>query len=275
MSAVLRTYPEGMPWAIVQVKSQLFAIPTQDMREIIMAPETARVPNVPEYILGVSNIRGVVMPVLDLRKRIGLPSALEETEAFCALMEQREQDHRKWLAELEASVNERRPFGLTTDPHKCAFGKWYDVYRSDNPWIAAQLRKFDAPHKQIHGIGVEVSRLASQNAYAEAKKLVAQTRQGALSKMLKLFAELKEMVRDTSRGTAIILVHNGKPFAAVVDVAVSVEKLPPGHIEEVAELVRVKNDGVVRRLAKRAKADEIVLLLETDRLLAGFEMPAA
>lgn len=271
---MLRTYPAEMPWAIVQVKKQLFAVPTQDMREIIMPKETARIPNVPEHILGVINIRGAVMPLLDRRKRIGLPSASEEADQFCALMEQREQDHRKWLAELAASVNERRSFSLTTDPHKCAFGKWYDVYRADDPWIAAQLRKFDAPHQEIHAIGIEVGRLVSQNAHAEAEQLVAQTRDGALSKMLKLFAELKDLVRDRSRGVGIILLHDGKPFAVLVDVALSIEKLLPGAIEEVAELVRVKNDGVVRRLAKRAKTQDIVLLLETDRLLAGFELAA-
>jgi purine-binding chemotaxis protein CheW len=261
-----------MPWAIVQANKQLFAMPTQDMREIIMPRETARVPNVPEYILGVTNIRGSVMPLLDLRKRIGLPSAAEETEQFCALMEHREQDHRKWLAELAASVNERRAFGLTTDPHKCAFGKWYDVYRSDDPWITAQLRKFGAPHQEIHAIGIEVS-LVSQNACAEAEELITRTRDGALAKMLKLFAELKDLVRCTTRGTAVILINKAKPFAVLVDLALSIEKFPPDAIEDVAELVRVRNDGVVRQLAKRAKTKQIVLLLDTDRLLSGFEMP--
>jgi purine-binding chemotaxis protein CheW len=202
-----------------------------------------------------------------------LPSVSEEAEQFCALMEQREQDHRNWLAELASSVNERRSFGLTTDPHKCAFGKWYDVYRSDDPWIAAQLRNFDGPHKQIHAIGVEVSRLASQCAYAEAEQLVGRTRDGALAKMLQLFAGLRDLVRSTTRGTAVILSHTAKPFAVLVDQALSIEKFPPDAIEDVAELVRVKNDGVVRRLAKRAKNQQIVLLLDTDRLLTGFEMP--
>jgi len=270
----LRTYPAEMPWAIVQARKQLFAVPTQDMREIIMAPQAARVPNVPDYILGVINMRGAVMPLLDLRKRIGLPSASEETECFCALMEQREQDHRKWLAELEASVKECRAFGLTTDPHKCAFGKWHDVYRSADPWIAAQLRKFDAPHQEIHGVGAEVTRLAGQDAHAAAQELVERTRHGALSKMLKLFAEIKDLVRDRSRGVGIILKHGGKSFAIQVDLALSIEKLPPGAIEDVAEMARVNNDGVVQRLAKRAKTQDIVLLLETDRLLAGFELAA-
>lgn len=269
---MLRTYPPEMPWAIVQVKNRVFAVPTQDLREIIMAPEPARIPNVPDYVVGVVNIRGAVMPLLDLRKRIGLPSALEEAESFCALMEQREQDHRKWLAELESSVRERRPFGLTTDPHKCAFGKWYDVYRSDDAWIAGQLKKFDAPHKEIHGIGVEVSGLVGRDAYAEAEQLISRTRNGSLAKMLKLFAELKDMIRRTSRGAAVILAHAGKPFAVAVDAALSIEKFHPEAIEEIPALAGVSQDGMVRRLAKRAKTQEIALLLETDRLMAGFEM---
>ena len=108
----LRSYPPEMPWAIVEVKNQLFAIATQDMREMVVMPEAAQVPDVPDYIRDVINLRGRVLPVVDLRKRMGLASALEETEAFCTLMLQREQDHRNWLNELEASVKERRPFSL-------------------------------------------------------------------------------------------------------------------------------------------------------------------
>jgi len=274
MSASLKTYSAEMPWAMVQVKNRVFAVPTRDLREIIMAPETARIPNVPDYIVGVVNVRGAVMPLLDLRKRIGLPSASEEAESFCALMQQREQDHRKWLAELEASVQQRRPFTLTTDPHKCAFGRWYDTYRSDDAWIASLLRKFDAPHQEIHGIAIEVGALVDRNAYAEAEDLVAQTRHGALAKMLQLFDELKDMVRHARRATAVILIQDGKLFAVAVDTALSIEKLPPEAIEEVPALLGVGHDGVVRRLAKRAKTQEIALLLETGRLLAGFEMDA-
>jgi hypothetical protein len=74
---------------------------------------------------------------------------------FCAMMQLREQDHRKWLLELEASVQEHRSFLMTTDPHKCAFGKWYDNYHADNAWVAALLKKVDGPHRQIHAVAAD------------------------------------------------------------------------------------------------------------------------
>jgi chemotaxis signal transduction protein len=111
-----------------------------------------------------------------------------------------------------------------------------------------------------------------RNAYAEAEQLISRTRNGPLAKMLQLFADLKDMVRHASRGAAVILVQADKPFAVSVDAALSIEKLPPETVEEVPAVVGVSHDGVVRRLAKRAKTQEIALLLETDRLMAGFEM---
>lgn len=98
-----------MPWAIVELKKQLFAIATEDMREMVLMPEVATVPDVPDYIRGVINLRGKVLPVLDLRKRMGFSSALEETEGFCALMGQREQDHRNWLMNSNFRSNNAAP----------------------------------------------------------------------------------------------------------------------------------------------------------------------
>ena len=272
MPTILRTYPPEMPWAIVEVKNQLFAIATQDMREMVMMSEAAQVPDVPDYIRGVINLRGRVLPVLDLRKRMGFASALEETETFCATMEQREQDHRNWLNELELSVQQRRPFTLATDPHKCAFGKWYDSYHAENAWVAALLKKFDAPHQQIHGVATAVEKLKASQEFDKADQLIGQTRDGLLAKLIHLFAELRDLVRDTERETAVILAGEDRLFAISVDSALSIEKFPPENIEEISTLVSVTHNSVVRRLAKRAKSKDVVLIIETSSLMAGCEM---
>jgi purine-binding chemotaxis protein CheW len=214
------------------------------------------------------------MPVVDLRKRMGFASALEETKNFCTMMQQREQDHRNWVNELEASVKERRPFGLTSDPHKCAFGKWYDSYHADNAWFAALLKKFDVPHQQIHGVAVEVEKLKASQAFDKAEQLIGQTRDGLLAKLVKLFAELQDLVRDTERETAVVLASENRLFAISVDVAHSIEKFPAGNIEEVSSLVPIAHNGVARRLARRAKSKDVILLIETDSLMAGCNMAA-
>jgi len=54
-----------------EIAGQGFCIDTQSVREIRGWTAPTLMPNAPPYVLGVINLRGVVMPVLDLRARLG------------------------------------------------------------------------------------------------------------------------------------------------------------------------------------------------------------
>ena len=49
------------------------------VHEIMRFPEMTRLPNTPNFIKGVINLRGNIIPVIDMRKRFGMPEA-EDTE---------------------------------------------------------------------------------------------------------------------------------------------------------------------------------------------------
>ena len=51
-----------------------YAVPILSIQEIIKPFSWTRVPQVPPYVLGVFNLRGAVIPLLDLRLKFGLPS---------------------------------------------------------------------------------------------------------------------------------------------------------------------------------------------------------
>lgn len=51
---------------------ELYGIDIMKVKEIILLGAITRVPSVPEYIEGATNLRGRVIPVIDLRKRLGL-----------------------------------------------------------------------------------------------------------------------------------------------------------------------------------------------------------
>ncbi|MEN9360000.1 MAG: hypothetical protein RL095_1535 [Verrucomicrobiota bacterium] len=51
-----------------------FAVEITKIKEIIMLESVTKIPQVPSYIEGVINLRGLVVPVIDLRKRFGLAS---------------------------------------------------------------------------------------------------------------------------------------------------------------------------------------------------------
>ncbi len=60
-----------------EVADQLFGIDIMAIREIRAWSPTARLPRVPSYVAGVVNLRGTVLPVVDLAARLGW----EPTEA--------------------------------------------------------------------------------------------------------------------------------------------------------------------------------------------------
>lgn len=58
-----------------RIGRETFGLPISSVREIIRVPEITSVPNAPEYIEGVINLRGRIIPVVDLRKRLGVKLA--------------------------------------------------------------------------------------------------------------------------------------------------------------------------------------------------------
>ncbi len=55
-----------------RIGRETFGVPISVVREIIRVPEITAVPNVPDHIEGVINVRGQIIPVIDMPKRFGL-----------------------------------------------------------------------------------------------------------------------------------------------------------------------------------------------------------
>jgi len=57
---------------VFDLDNEEYAAPIEDLREIIRIPEIAPVPNAPEFIRGILNLRGTIVVVIDLEKRFHL-----------------------------------------------------------------------------------------------------------------------------------------------------------------------------------------------------------
>ena len=54
-----------------QLGHETYGVPITSLHEIVRVPEITAVPDAPDYIEGVINLRGKIIPVMDLRKRFG------------------------------------------------------------------------------------------------------------------------------------------------------------------------------------------------------------
>jgi purine-binding chemotaxis protein CheW len=66
---------EEMQLAVFRVGGEEYAIDIMRIMEIIRPQKVTRIPKAPEFVEGVVNLRGKVVPILDLRRRFGVDSA--------------------------------------------------------------------------------------------------------------------------------------------------------------------------------------------------------
>ena len=60
---------------IFRLVDEVFGLPIQAVQEIVRMPAMAPVPHAPDFIAGVFNLRGMVVPVVNQRQRFGLPAS--------------------------------------------------------------------------------------------------------------------------------------------------------------------------------------------------------
>jgi purine-binding chemotaxis protein CheW len=67
--------------------SEEFGFPIRNVREILRVGDITRVPHAPPYIRGVTNVRGRILPVVEIRTRIGLAPAAPTAASRIVVLE--------------------------------------------------------------------------------------------------------------------------------------------------------------------------------------------
>ncbi len=74
-------------FVIYQLAGEQFGVDIAAVESIIKMQEIAAVPQAPEFVEGVTNLRGEVLPVIDLRKRFEIPPADDSEEERIVVVE--------------------------------------------------------------------------------------------------------------------------------------------------------------------------------------------
>ncbi len=77
----------GGKYLTFQLGGEVYGLEILKVQEIIGIMTVTRVPRTPEFVRGVINLRGQVIPVIDLRLKFGMESK-EDTEKTCIIVVQ-------------------------------------------------------------------------------------------------------------------------------------------------------------------------------------------
>jgi purine-binding chemotaxis protein CheW len=118
------------------VEGWRFGLPSSEIREVIQSPRLTFVPLLSAEVRGVFNVRGEIVTVIDLRRRLGLPTPareptvhmiLETAEGTVSLLVDRPGD----VLDIESCSFETPPTRLSEHAQDCVIG----AYKSEQELV--------------------------------------------------------------------------------------------------------------------------------------------
>jgi purine-binding chemotaxis protein CheW len=64
-----------LQWVTFRLEDEVYGVNVMQVQEVLRHTEIAPVPGAPSYVLGIINLRGNVVTVIDTRQRFGLPAS--------------------------------------------------------------------------------------------------------------------------------------------------------------------------------------------------------
>ena len=264
-------FPLDIEYLVFTANHSRYGVSYLNVVAVMDVPAHTAVPSMPSEVRGVIPFQGHSIPLFDLRACFGERSRLQETEELVQTMAQRKQDHINWLNKLKEEVFGNKPITVQTDPHKCAFGKWYDTFHSDNTNLNSYMQRFNDPHQQIHHVAIDAADMIQQGHLEEAKNLLYRTEDELLKRLLALFDGIAEQVRQYLLEYAVVFNINDQLFALAVDDINVFSRL--SHIEHPVPAGITSGDRGFVQAIGRYQADghqqeQNVLLLDVQRIVA-------
>lgn len=82
----INTEDQIIQWVTFHLDDETYGINVMQVQEVLRVTEITPVPGAPEYVLGIINLRGNVVTVLDIRMRFGLsPKEIDEASRIIIL----------------------------------------------------------------------------------------------------------------------------------------------------------------------------------------------
>jgi purine-binding chemotaxis protein CheW len=76
-----------LQWVTYQLEDETYGINVMQVQEVLRITEIAPVPGAPVYVLGIINLRGNVVTVIDTRSRFGLPAHSSDDNSRIIIVE--------------------------------------------------------------------------------------------------------------------------------------------------------------------------------------------
>lgn len=255
-----------LPWLIFTLNEQAYAVNSKYVNGIDMKPNSiTALPDAPDIYCGLVERRGEVYPLLNMRKTFHFPSVDDETAEFGKMIEQRKNDHIKWIETFERCMQSREKFTLAVDPHKCAFGKWYDQFIKGTHTITFHIKKIEEPHRLLHETAAMIISAMDRGEDKKAEVLFKKLKNEYYPRVISVLNEVKDVYRSTYRETVVVLADENQKLGLLVDEILAVDKVE--SVTGGGSMNLLMQSKFFKRVVRNDKIDMEILIVDEDELL--------
>lgn len=260
-----------------RVGSDEYAFDIKSVSEILKVMDITAVPNVPDYVLGMFTIRNHLLPILDMRRLLGLPDMITERKA---MLDSARSEERKWADNLKHSIEAGIRFSGAMASSETMFGKWLDGYNTASVEVESLVKRIKRMRSELYASGrraVEAG-VKSRNM---ALDLCQTQLNPQLDVVLDLISGLKEaMAEHISEDQRAMVVECGEmTIGFLVDWVDEVLRIPRSIIDDTPAMATSERREL-KAVAKLDGGERLIMIMdetslvsgETSKLLAGMKV---
>ncbi len=216
-------------YVVVDINHNLYGMSTDTTVELMSSQMTqvTRVPHSPDYISGVINHRGTIIPVIDMRSLLGFEPLSVEAERLTAEFAKMKAGHVDWIKALHDTIAFGTKFTKEIDPTQCALGKWISSVLNGNssisqmanndPILKTIIERFDEPHRRIHGVAEKALAFKELGEIEKAQELIDNARENDIPLLSDLFDQVLSEISSKLESMLVITEIDSSKAAIAVD----------------------------------------------------------
>lgn len=169
--------------------------------------------------VGYIECRDALVHVFDAAVVLNRKPVRDKHNELISTIDSYKQAHVDWLNALEASVRKDVSFDKPRDPSKCAFGKWYYSFETDDQELRAMLDKIEAPHNRIHQLADKLLEMRDKGQVEEAIAELNKEKRSSLKTLMQILDMIQEMLIRNVHPVVMHLTRDGVSpwFSMVLD----------------------------------------------------------
>ncbi|HAO23481.1 MAG: hypothetical protein BWK80_33750 [Desulfobacteraceae bacterium IS3] len=242
-----------------------YAFNIEKVLEILKISNITAVPNVPEYVRGLFTIRNHLLPILDLRRMLGLPDLISE---HFMVIDKAISDHSAWFDSLKHILEAGGHFKGDTDSRSGRFGVWLEGFKTSSVEVENVIKQLKRARMSLYSEGTEIVEIKGRSD-KNALSLLDSDVKPRLNLVLDLLEELKKVLElhISEEQRALVVETDQMSVGYLVDWVDEVIRVPKSVIDKTPTLATSERREL-KAVAKLDNGERLIMIMDESALVS-------